>query len=160
MGYVAVNRPLHFPSKMVKNTKPAAKPRKTARPRDDEEPDPTPKGTRTAPKSPVTIQEEESNLGQSPIPETTKKLDKILPKIPEKSSTSSSTTTSTTTTTSPTTSKLDPDLSFKDILEEDVEVPGTSGSNLGTKKLCGDQDEVDSSQSSSEDDDDHEIHLM
>eukprot|EP01050_Picozoa_sp_SAG11_P001466 SAG11_NODE_63_length_18904_cov_11.842914_1_plen_117_part_00 len=59
--------PLHFPSKMVKSTKPAAKPRKTARPEDDEEPDPTPKRSRTAPKTPVTVQDEESNLGRSPI---------------------------------------------------------------------------------------------
>ena len=144
---------------MVKNTKPAAKPRKTARPRDDEEPDPTPKRTRTAPKSPVTIQEEENNLGQSPIPETIKKLDKILPKIPKKSSTSSSTTASTTTTTSPTTSKLDPDLSFKDILEEDVDVPGTSGSKSGKEAVCGDENAVDLSQSSEEDDDDHDGRL-
>ena len=74
MGYVPINRPLHFPSKMVKATKPAAKPRKTARTEDSEEPDPTPKRSRTAPKTPVTVQEEESNVGQSPIPETTKKL--------------------------------------------------------------------------------------
>ena len=91
MGYVPINRPLHFPSKMVKATKPAAKPRKTARTEDSEEPDPTPKRSRTAPKTPVTVQEEESNVGQSPIPETTKKLYqealKILPKIPKKNST-------------------------------------------------------------------------
>jgi hypothetical protein len=147
---------------MVKNTKPAAKPRKTARPRDDEEPDPTPKRTRTAPKSPVTIQEEENNLGQSPVPETIEKLYqalpedlKILPKIPKKNSTG----TTTTSTTSSTTSKLDPDLSFKDILEEDVDVPGTSGSKSGKEAVCGDENAVDLSQSSEEDDDDHDGRL-
>ena len=39
-------------------------------PEDPEEPDPTPKRSRTAPKTPVTVQEEESDVGQSPFPET------------------------------------------------------------------------------------------
>ena len=90
----------------------------------------------------MTVQEEESNVGQSPIPETTKKLYqealKILPKIPKKNSTG----TTTTSTTSPTTSKLDPDLSFKDILEEDVDVPGTSGSKSSKDAACGDENAV------------------
>eukprot|EP01050_Picozoa_sp_SAG11_P016324 SAG11_NODE_2215_length_3680_cov_7.703993_1_plen_139_part_00 len=124
MGYTAINRKIFFQAPAMKKTaKPAAKPRKAQRPPEDEEPDPTPKRSRNLPKTPIQVSEED-NVGQSPFPETTEKLYQALPedlKIPKKNSTGSTTTT--------TTSKLDPDVSFQDILEEAAEVPsGTAHS--------------------------------
>ena len=158
MGYTSINRKIIFQaSKMKKSAKPAAKPRKTQRPPEEDEPDPTPKRSRHPPKTPIKVSEED-NVGQSPMPETEKKegnpLDK-LPKIPKKEipvvklgqdDTKVST------------SRHDTDISFRDILEGAAEVPsGTAVSESSTNDVSG--DEIDLSASSDDDDKDHDGRL-
>ena len=124
---------------MKKTAKPAAKPRKTQRPPEDEAPDPTPKRSRPLPKTPIQVSEED-NVGQSPMPETEKKEGnplENLPNVPKKEipvvklgqdDTKFST------------SRHDTDISFQDILEEAAEVPsGTADSKSSINLVSGDE---------------------
>ena len=141
---------------MKKTAKPAAKPRKTQRPPEEDELDPTPKRSRHLPKTPIQVSEED-NVGQSPMPETVKKEGnplENLPKIPKKDvpvvKSKDDTKCST--------SKHDTDVSFQDILEEAAAVPsGTAGSESSTNDVSG--DEIDLSASSDDDEKDHDGRL-